>query len=92
MTGPFKVFVGAGLATGDVEPSDFGTRDQVGYGELGGVYFLGHHLSVNLSGEFSVVYGEDRTGDTAPASSLAPPKRIFAGGPRLRTGLAVYLF
>jgi hypothetical protein len=92
MTGPFKIFVGAGLASGDIEPNEFGSQDQVGYGELGTVYFIGKHLSLNVNGELSIVYGDDHTRDPSTSLPTTRTRGFFAGGPRLRTGLAVYLF
>jgi hypothetical protein len=92
MTGPFKIFVGAGLASGDIEPNEFGSKDRVGYGELGAVYFIGRHLSVNAGGEFAVVYGDDDTRDPSTSLPGTRRKRFLAGGPRLRAGFSAYLF
>lgn len=92
MTGPFKIFVGAGLATADLDPTQSGSGDEFGYGELGATFFLGWHLSLNTTGELSVAYGKDRSGSTTPTTPEVLPSRFFVRGTRFRAGAAVYLF
>ena len=92
MTGPFKLFVGAGLATADVDPAQSGTGDEFGYGELGTTFFLGWHLSLNATGELSVAYGKDQSGNATPTTPEVLRSRLFVRGTRFRVGAAVYLF
>lgn len=87
MTGPFKVFVGAGLATADVEPDQPGK--EFGYGELGAVYFLGRHVSLVATGELALAYG---TRDDTIYTNDRSNDRLFVRGTRFRVGTALYLF
>ena len=91
MTGPFKVFVGAGISAADEDPAQSSwIGDSFGYGELGSTLFVGPHLSLNASGELSVAYERERT---VPMTDAAvTPGRFLSRGSRLRLSAALYLF
>lgn len=91
MTGPFKLFVGAGASAADATTDQASwLGDSFGYGELGSAWFLSPYLSLNATGELSFACGKDRTGVAGDVS--VDKDRLFVRGTRFRAGAALYLF
>jgi len=91
MTGPFKLFVGAGASVADENTDQTSwLGDGAGYGELGAVWFLSPHLGLTTSGELSFAYGKDLTNGTTFASD--DKDRLYVRDTRFRAGAALYLF